>query len=111
MIKLLKGLALVAVAALVVAPLLSAAGNAEAGKTLYGTKCATCHAKDGAGNPGIAKALKVELKHLGAKETQAKTDAELSKEILEGTGKMKAVKLSAEDAANVVAYVRTLKQN
>ncbi|MGH9779331.1 MAG: c-type cytochrome [Candidatus Acidiferrales bacterium] len=110
MIKLLKGLALVAVAALIVAPLLSAAGNAEAGKRLYGTKCASCHAKDGAGNPGIAKALKVELKHLGSKEVQAKTDAELTKEILEGTGKMKAVKLTAEDAANVVAYVRTLKQ-
>lgn len=110
MIKLLKGLALVAVAALIVAPLLSAAGNAEAGKRLYGTKCASCHAKDGAGNPGIAKALKVELKHLGSKEVQAKTDAELTKEILEGTGKMKAVKLTAEDAANVVAYIRTLKQ-
>lgn len=108
--KLLQGLALLAVAALVVVPLLSAAGNAEAGKILYGTKCATCHAKDGAGNPGIAKALKVELKHLGSKEVQAKSDAVLTKEILEGTGKMKAVKLSAEEAANVVAYVRTLKQ-
>lgn len=109
--NLLKGLAVIVVVGLVVAPLLFAAGNAEAGKTLYGTKCATCHAKDGAGNPGIAKALKVELKHLGSKEVQAKSDAELTKMILEGTGKMKAVKLSAEDAANVVAYVRTLKQN
>lgn len=108
--NLLKGLALVAVAVLLIAPLLSAAGSAEAGKTLYGTKCATCHAKDGAGNPGIAKALKVELKHLGSKEVQAKTDAVLTKEILEGSGKMKAVKLSAEEAASVVAYVRTLKQ-
>jgi len=108
--NLLKGLVLVTVAALVIAPLLFAAGNAEAGKTLYGTKCATCHAKDGAGNPGIAKALKVELRHLGSKEVQAKTDAELTKEVLEGTGKMKAVKLTPEEAANVVAYVRTLKQ-
>jgi mono/diheme cytochrome c family protein len=111
MIKLLKGLALVAVAALVVAPLLSAAGNAEAGKTLYGTKCATCHAKDGAGNPGIAKALKVELRHLGSKEVQDQKDEVLKKFITVGTEKKKPVKgLSDQEIADVIAYVRTLKK-
>jgi len=108
--NLLKGLALVALAALLMAPLLSAAGNAEAGKTVYDKKCATCHAKDGAGNPGIAKALKVELRHLDSKEVQAKSDAELKKEVLEGTGKMKAVKLTDAEAADVIAFVRTLKK-
>jgi mono/diheme cytochrome c family protein len=106
---LLKGLALLTLVGLVAAPLV-AAGNAEAGGKLYGTKCASCHAKDGAGNPGIAKALKVELRHLGAKEVQAKTDADLKKEMVEGTGKMKPVKLTDTEAADVVSFLRTLKQ-
>ena len=40
---------------------------------------------------------------------QAKTDAELLKNIVADTGKMKAVKgLNDDQAANVIAFVRTL---
>jgi mono/diheme cytochrome c family protein len=98
------------VAGLIAAPALWAAGNAEAGKVLYDKKCVACHAKAGEGNPGMAKMLKVEMKALGSKEVQAKSDADLKKEILEGTGKMKAVKLTEEEAANVIAFLRTLKK-
>ncbi len=110
--KNLKWLGLLApVVALVVAPVVWAGGNAEAGKALYDKKCASCHAKDGAGNPGIAKALKVELRHLGSKEVQGQKDEELKKFITEGTEKKKPIKgLSDQELADVLAYVRTLKK-
>ncbi|MBI1737772.1 MAG: cytochrome c [Acidobacteria bacterium] len=85
-------------------------GDAEKGKALFGTKCATCHAAGGEGKPAIAKMMKVEMKALGSKEVQAKKDAELKKDITEGNGKMKAVKLTDEEAANVIAFLRTLKK-
>jgi len=108
--KNLKWLGLVV--AVVVAPVLwaSGSGNAEAGKTVYDKKCASCHAKDGAGNPAIAKAMKVELRHLGSKEVQAKSDADLKKDTVEGIGKMKGIKLSDTEIADAIAYMRTLKQ-
>ena len=111
--KTLKWLGLVIlVVAVVAAPALWASGgNGEAGKAVYDKKCASCHAKDGAGNPGIAKALKVELRHLGSKEVQDQKDDVLKKFITEGTEKKKPVKgLSDEEIANVIAYVRTLKK-
>lgn len=110
--KSLKLLGLLGLAALLVlAPVLWASGNAEAGKAIYDKKCASCHAKDGAGNPAIAKAMKVELRHLGSKEVQDQKDEVLKKFITEGTEKKKPVKgLSDEEIANVIAYVRTLKQ-
>jgi hypothetical protein len=56
--------------------------------------------------------LKVEMRPLGSKEVQAKTDAELKKIILEGMGKMKPVSgVDAKAADNLVDYLRTLKQN
>ncbi|MGH9787613.1 MAG: c-type cytochrome [Candidatus Acidiferrales bacterium] len=107
----LKWLWLLGLAVLVaLAPVLWASGNAEAGKAVFDKKCASCHAKDGAGNPGIAKALKVELRHLGSKEVQAKSDGELKKDTVEGIGKMKGIKLSDAEIADVIAYVRTLKK-
>ena len=108
--KLIVTLALALVVAVALAPVLWAAGNADAGKALYEKKCASCHAKDGAGNPAIAKAMKVELRALGSKEVQAKTDAELKKDTVEGVGKMKGIKLTDAEAADVIAYIRTLKQ-
>lgn len=86
-------------------------GDAAAGKAIYSAKCATCHGPLGEGKDAIAKALKVELRHLGSKEVQARSDADWKKEIEEGTGKMKPVKLAKEaDLANLIAYMRTLKK-
>jgi mono/diheme cytochrome c family protein len=90
--------------------LLTAAAFAQAGKDVYDKSCKGCHGADGSGNPAIAKAMKLELKHLGSKEVQAKTDAVLKKETLEGVGKMKPVKLTEKQATDVVAFIRTLKQ-
>jgi mono/diheme cytochrome c family protein len=85
-------------------------GDAEKGKALYTAKCKMCHAAEGEGNPGMAKMLKVEMKALGSKEVQAMKDADLKKGFASGTGKMPPVKLTDEEAANVIAFLRTLKK-
>lgn len=104
---LILGLILLVVAA--VPALIAAKGDAAKGKTLYTSKCATCHGPDGAGKDAIAKMMKVEMKPLGAKEVQSKTDAQLSEVITKGSGKMKAVSgLKDEEVADIVAFVRSL---
>jgi len=89
----------------------SSAADVAAGKELFAKKCANCHGAAGEGKESIAKALKVELKPLSSKEVQAKSDADLRKVVLEGSGKMKGVKdVNAKGAEDVVAFVRTLKK-
>jgi mono/diheme cytochrome c family protein len=88
-----------------------AAGDAAAGKADYVKKCASCHGPTGEGKDAIAKTLKVELKHLGSKDVQGMSDADLKKIAQQGTGKMKPIKdLDDKSADNIVAYVRTLRQ-
>ncbi|MBM3811599.1 MAG: cytochrome c [Acidimicrobiia bacterium] len=98
------------ITALALAGLFCLPASAATGKELYDKSCKACHGAQGEGNPGMAKMLKVEIRHLGSPEVQKSTDAQLKKAILEGTGKMKPVKLSAADADAVVAFVRTLKK-
>jgi mono/diheme cytochrome c family protein len=87
------------------------AGDAAKGKGVFAAKCKGCHGAAGEGNPGIAKAMKVEMRALGSKEVQAKKDDELKKVVTDGTGKMKAVAgVAGTDLDNVIAFVRTLKQ-
>ena len=87
------------------------AADAAAGKELYAKKCATCHADNGEGKEAIAKMFQVTMKPLGSKEVQSKSDADLKKIMLEGSGKMKPVKdVDAKAADDIVAYVRTLKK-
>ena len=88
-----------------------AAGDAKAGKAVFVQKCSTCHGQQGEGKDTIAKTLKVELKHLGSAEVQAKTDDQIRKIVLEGEGKMKPVKdMDAKAIEDVTAFVRTLKK-
>jgi cytochrome c553 len=90
---------------------ISAVGaDSAAGKAAYDIACKKCHGADGTPNPAIAKMMKVEMKHLGSKEVQAKSDADLKKETLEGVGKMKAMPAAEKDIVNILAFVRTLKQ-
>ena len=106
--KSVSGIILVLAMILYGVPLL-AAGDAAAGKAAYLKKCASCHGQAGEGKEAIAKTLKVELKHLGSKEIQSKSDADLKKVGIQGTGKMKPVKdLDDPTADDIVAYLRTL---
>lgn len=85
------------------------AADVAAGKDLYGKKCASCHGANGEGKDAIAKMFNVQMKPLTSKEVQAKSDADLQKVMLEGSGKMKAVKdVDAKGAADIVAYLRSL---
>jgi mono/diheme cytochrome c family protein len=86
------------------------AADTKAGNAAYDKACRSCHGADGTPNAAIAKALKVDMRHLGAKEVQSQSDAELKAAITEGKGKMKPVK-SVTGAAidDVVAYIRTFK--
>lgn len=91
--------------------ILAKGGDVAKGKTLYTSKCATCHGPDGAGKDAIAKMMKVEMSPLSAKKVQDKTDAQLTEDITKGTGKMKAVAgLKDSDVADLIAFVRSLKK-
>jgi mono/diheme cytochrome c family protein len=102
-------LGLILVVAIVVPTLIAGKGDAAKGKTLYTSKCGTCHGPDGEGKAAIAKMMKVEMKSLASKDVQSKTDAQLAEITNKGTGKMAAVKgLKDNEVADIIAFVRTL---
>lgn len=85
------------------------AADAHAGQGLYEKSCKACHGNDGQGNPGLAKAMNVTIPDLRSSEVQTKTDAQIKKVISEGKGKMRPVtSISADQAQDVIAYIRTL---
>ena len=87
--------------------------DAKAGQAAYDRECSDCHAMNGAPVASVLKAMKkqsVTMRDLAAREVQTQTDADWKKLILEGTGKMKPIKMSAPDIENVSAFMRTLKK-
>lgn len=86
------------------------AANVAAGKAAYDKSCKSCHGADGMANPAVAKMMKVEIKDLKSPDVQGMSDADLEKVITEGKGKMKPVPAAASSAADIVAYIRTLKK-
>ncbi len=90
----------------------AAAAPAGGGASTYAAKCASCHGKDGKGNPAMAKMFKVDLAALDLvdKDSLAKSDGELAKLTADGLNKMPAYKgkLTDGDIAAVVAYIRAL---
>ncbi|MEA2327102.1 MAG: cytochrome c6 [Thermoanaerobaculia bacterium] len=79
------------------------------GAALYKAKCAACHAADGSGSTTVGKNLKV--KPFSASEVQKCTDAELTKMISDGKGKMPAYgkKMTPAEIESLVAVIRTMK--
>ena len=78
------------------------------GAAIYKSKCAMCHGPDGSGNTPMGKNLK--LKDLGSPEIQKLTDAEITKSLTSGKGKMPASKLAPADIVDVIKFIRTLKK-
>ncbi len=87
----------------------AAQGDAAKGKQVF-SRCAVCHGDSGEGKEAIGKAFGVTMKPLSSKEVQSLDDATLKKGIIEGKGKMKPINLSDQEAADVIAFLRTLKK-
>jgi cytochrome c6 len=87
---------------------MSLSAFAADGAEVYKSKCASCHGADGAG----AMAKKLGSRDLNSPEFQKSSDADITAVTEKGKGKMPAYggKLSAEEIAAVVKYVRTLKK-
>jgi len=87
--------------------------NPEAGKKIYLESCQNCHGPTGKGDSDMAAYLTPPPANLTAKATQAKTDAQLRKIILEGrpgtamTGYEGA--FEEPQLADLIAYIRSLK--
>jgi|SRR5277367_1361640 len=94
---------------LIAAPALHAQkGDPDDGKDVYKKKCQSCHGPNG----DKTTYKDVTFPALTAKEIQAESDADLKKQSVSGkTGKMGNVSgLSAEDLADLVAFMRSLAQ-
>lgn len=79
---------------MLVSGLALAAGDVAAGKALYEKRCKTCHT----------------AKKVDPTAAAAKSDADLTKVIVDGDKKHPKNKLSDEDLANVLAFVHSLKK-
>jgi mono/diheme cytochrome c family protein len=84
-------------------------GDVAKGKELY-SRCAVCHGDSGEGKEAIAKMFGVTMPPLASKEVQSLSDADLKKIIDEGKGKMRPVKMSDQEVADVIAFMRSLKK-
>lgn len=86
-------------------------GNLAAGSAVFADKCATCHGDSGEGNPAVARALKTTQPYLYGDMVQTKSDTDLRRIIIMGSGKMKpVVGMGDADFGNVISFVRTLKR-
>jgi mono/diheme cytochrome c family protein len=92
--------------ALIAAPLaLAQDAPAPDGKALYDKKCTMCH-----GANGVAKSMAKGAANLNDPAWQAKvTDADIESTFTKGKGKMKAIKMTAQEGHAIVAYVLKLK--
>ncbi len=79
------------------------------GAALYKSKCASCHALDGSGNTPAGKAAT--LRDLRSAQVQALSDAQLTKVIGKGKGKMPGYEkgVGADGVKLLVAFIRSMK--
>jgi mono/diheme cytochrome c family protein len=94
----------------VVLLLLSSPTFADSGADVYKMRCSACHGPNGAGQTMIGRNLK--LRSLAAPEVQNETDAQLEAIITQGRNRMPSYsrKLSKDQIAAVVKYIRSLKE-
>src|SRR5512142_3265495 len=96
-----------AVAVLTVVALIGVA-SAQNDKDLFTAKCAMCHGADGSAATGMGKAFKIPA--FQAPEVQKQSDQDLAAIVTKGKSKMPAFesKLSKDQIAQLVTYVRQL---
>lgn len=80
------------------------------GAALFKAKCAACHGADATGQTAVGKTMKIRDFH--AADVQKQSDADLTKIIEDGKGKMPSFKgkLTADEVTAVVKYIRSLKK-
>ena len=89
------------------------------GKAVYEKTCKNCHGAKGEGNPTADSFYQVRIPRLNSNSVQMLTNPELKEVILGGRGRMEPgrmgrptaphrKKLTDQQIADVVAYVRTL---
>lgn len=92
-------------------PRKATAESIAAGKKVYGTDCALCHGKTGAGDGDLAGDMKLTLKDFRDPEAlKAITDGELYTVIEKGKGQMSGEegRMKSTQIWDVVNYVRSL---
>lgn len=96
-------------AAITLALLFWTCAVAETAADHYKAHCSACHGANGNGDTMLGKNLK--LRPLASEEVQKQSDAELGMVIAKGRNRMPSFerKLTKEQIANVVKYVRSLK--
>lgn len=119
-----RTLFLAAISALVI-PAAANAGDADAGKVIFDTNCMTCHGMTGKGDGPLSAALDPKPRDLSTGVFKFDTDADgtpggdtdLSNVITQGAMAFGGSALMAPwpafsdaDVANVIAYIRTLKE-
>jgi len=111
--SLIIGLGAGFILALLLSPFFAAGEKKQSvlsGKQVYDKKCASCHGKQGEGNPKIAKTLKSTIRNLGEIIATPDTLAAWKKITMDGKKKMPAfkAKLSTAEVDSVMAYLPTL---
>jgi len=83
------------------------------GKRFFGTDCAICHGKEGAGDGDLAVELKLQLKDLRDPAVKEMTDEEMYKIISNGKKPMPGEegRFDERDVWTVVNYVRSLEKS
>lgn len=89
----------------------SAAVALADGAESYAKACKSCHGADGTPNAGVAKMMKVEMKHLGDPAVQGLPADKWKSIVTEGTGKMKGVKsIEGKQVDDAIAFAKTFKK-
>jgi mono/diheme cytochrome c family protein len=83
-------------------------GKTSPGQQVFQSRCVTCHGADGSGNTMMGKQL--QAKDLRSPEVQKLSPREMKQVVSSGQGNMPAFgdRLSDDEIAQVVAYVRTI---
>jgi high-affinity iron transporter len=92
----------------------AAAGDAAKGKSIYQSKCVTCHGAEGKGDGPIGAKLKPPAGNFSSPESKKKPPEELQKIIENGVPKTAMVawskQLNETEIQDVLAYVLTLRK-